>query len=659
MKKTGSTGRRRRGLWWKVPLGLLLILVALVVVVWLNLSTIATRVANLKLPELLGTEASVERVVVKPLSGLAVVRGLTIAQPEGFGDGPAVELGQIMASIDIRTLGSEDGLLVESIDVKGLTVHVDKNADGVINLTRLGPPAAEGDRSQKGTTGDEPAGPVAEPEATAAGEASEDNAPFPGLRVGSLTVADVTVDYTDATTGDKPIEITLGNLDVQLFQGLLEMGETLSVELGQGAVTLEGIHIDQPAGFGDDALLDLPRVHLEIGREPFVGNVVRLERLELEGLRAHIARDTNSVLNVVRLGGGPPPPATDEGAAGGEEEAATEVEAGTESRAGVEMVQEDEADGDASGGSPVGVYLGELALKDFGVTYTDAVLAKESMDFVVTDLNLEIDDAMAFLEEIPVEASAVELNAALAQGDLPAAPLTLLARVGPMGSGVPDVNAQARFSGFMLDTVGPLIPPGVRETLGAEGLGLELRLALTEDAIDLAGEAITDKGHDYPVRVRGPLSKPEINLGIFGAVAGRLTGGVFNLAGGTAGAAADVAKGATEGAADLAKGAGDVVGKMGLGLFSTAKAAVTLDLDEVGNGVRETTVGAVQEAGDAVASTTDDLVDTAKEGVRSVKGDKATMKWLEGTRERHAEGVATARAALENMPFPPTPLEDP
>ena len=226
-----SPKHRRRGLWWKIPVTLLLLLVIILAVVWFRLSPIATHVANRMLPDLLGTEASVERIELKPAHGLAVIHGLRIGQPEGFGDGQVIELARVLAEIDMGSLGSEEGILVRVVEVQGLTASIAKDGEGVLNLLRLGPPPpAEGV--------------AAAADGSSAGEKpgdAEGTAPFPGLRIERVAITDVAVSYRDESTGGKPIEIALGNLDVQLVDGRVTMGEGLEVRLGTGTVTLEEI----------------------------------------------------------------------------------------------------------------------------------------------------------------------------------------------------------------------------------------------------------------------------------------------------------------------------------------------------------------------------------------------------------------------------------
>ncbi len=634
--------KRRRGLWWKIPLTLILLLVVVLAVVWFRLSAIATSLANQKLPELLGVEASVERIELKPAQGLAEIHGLRIGQPDGFGDGPLLELGRVLAEVDLGSLGSEEGILVRAVEVEGLTANIAKDINGVLNALQLGPQAAE-------TTVEEDDSAVPSEEGGSVEANAEAPAPFPGLRIGRVAITKVAVTYQDRSTGEKPIDIVLGNLDVQLRDGRISLADGPAVRLGEGSVTLEDIRIAQPAGFGEDALLDLPRLHLDVGTEPFVDQVVRLQRLEVEGLRASISRDNNGVMNVARLGGGPPPPppapkpeaeAVDEES---DDASVVEVEA--------ELVDETPA------GSPVGIHLQELALVDFGVTYRDAALGGDQpFESEIRELNLSVTNLMAFLQELPAASSPVTLEAAIVQGEHPAAQLSLFAALGPIAGGIPDVNVQMKLTGFMLDTLGELVPPGVRQTVGADGMDVQARLALTASHIDLSGRAETDAGHGYPFGVKGSLDGPKVDLGPIGmAVAGRLTGGVANLATGAAGAAVDIASGVAGGATDVAAGAKDAVGAFGSGLLKSAKAAMTLDVKEVRGGLKEATVDVAQGAGDTVKEAGGTMADQAKEGAGSMTGSKATVSWQEAIGERHRADAEAACAALKEMPFPPVP----
>ena len=638
---TGNGKRKRccRGWWWKLPLTFLLLLVVAAVIVYLRLGSIATSVANSQLPKILNTEASVERIEVRLRHGLAEVHGLHIGQPDGFGDGALVELDRVMAEVDLGSLGGGDLITIRAIELDGLKAHIVRNEDGVLNVTRLGPPPS-----------DTPAEPATVSEAqTASAEsgAEEEKDSFPGIRIDIVAIQDVALNFTDQSAGGRPIEIALGELGIDITGCEVRLGDDVAATLQDGRVTLKDISVSQPAGFGDDALIHVPLIQLDIGSQLFEANVVRLRRLAVEGLRAHVIRGTNGVMNVTQLAGGSD---ATEGL-----EVAPEV---TESTDAVAIAPPAEAAPGA--GSPIGVYLGELALTDFQVVYADGSLAAEPMEFTIQDLGLSIRDFMAFVPEPTAPSSSIELNMALDQGSYSPALLGLVASLGPISAGVPDLNAQIVLSGFVLDTIDPLIPPGVRETVGANGADIHASVALNAQTIDLEGRVETDADHSYPIHVTGLLAEPEVDLGpIAMAVAGRLTGGIQNLTEGAAVAAVDLAQGATSAATDLGEGAADVVGKVGGGLFGAAKAALSLDLKGMGSEVKDTVTGVASEATETVGSTAGSVTDEMKQSVSTVKGGKRTAKWLEGVSSRHDDAVTAAAQALQAMPFPPPVVDAP
>lgn len=63
-------------------------------------------------------------------------------------------------------------------------------------------------------------------------------------------------------------------------------------------------------------------------------------------------------------------------------------------------------------------------------------------------------------------------------GNLPIAYFGSVTRIGPVGTGMPLVNSQARLTGFKLDTLGSLIPSASRAAAGATGFDADLVLAL-------------------------------------------------------------------------------------------------------------------------------------------------------------------------------------
>jgi len=164
----------------KIPVGVLLVLVLILVVTWTQISAIALRAANRTLPRVLGTGASVKDIEVKPLAGLVVARGLRIAQPRGFGDGTLLELDGLKLSLDIGTISGGKRIVIRNIEMQGLRVHLARNTHGAMNVMSLGPP-----REARLTSS------PAEEHADGAGDEErepETSKPFRGILIEQLTI---------------------------------------------------------------------------------------------------------------------------------------------------------------------------------------------------------------------------------------------------------------------------------------------------------------------------------------------------------------------------------------------------------------------------------------------------------------------------------------
>jgi uncharacterized protein involved in outer membrane biogenesis len=651
----GTGKRKRRGLWWKIPLGLLAILIVLLVIAWVRLPAIVTRIANKQLPAILQTDASLEKIELHLTKGFAAIHGLRIDQPEGFGDEPLLELKQFIARVDLGSLIGGELIVIQAVELDGLTANLIKDANGDLNITKLGPPPS--------TDQTDSSDPSVDPR--------PESKPLT-ITLERLAVNDVAVSYTDQAEGAVPASLALGDLGILLEDCEVHLGESteinaknleitlrniaaglpgkiglallgvqldgcririeedLTVTLNQGDVTLENIRIAQPDGFGDNALLDVPRIHLDIGQSPFVDNIVHVNRFEIESLQAHIVRNAEGILNATRL----------------------TPTSGTETK-----TSSDEPAPDP--GSRIGIHLAALGFKDGSITYTDAALGDETpLELRIRDFNVALENLMAFLAEPPVDTSSIKLSASIDQRENPPAKLGLLANVGPAGAGVPEVNAQAQLTGLLLDTLGSMVTPATRKTVGADGIDASVSVALDVNSIDLDGQATTDQKHAYPFRVHGPWNDLTIDLGpILLGVAGRFTTGlVKNLAGGTTGAAVDLAGNMAGGAKDLGKGTMDTVGKVGGGLFGAAKSALKGDFKNAGGELKEATVGAAKEARSSIGDAGSGMKEMAKDTISTTTGGKRSMEWLEQSADRHLESMISAESALSEMPYPPPPL---
>ncbi|GEM_PF-1035196 len=181
------------------PIGCLFILCALLLVLLILIQILApgigTSVANQQLPEQLGTESSLESVKLKLLRGGAGIRNLVIEQPEGFEGDPLLELSSLDAGVRLRSLSSQDPIVVRKVHLDGLNLRMITDTNQVSNVSLLGPKSAEQEE-------DSPADPVVEEEPASAPPA--------------LWVKKVLLENIDIVIQDLSKELTFEFSDIEL-----------------------------------------------------------------------------------------------------------------------------------------------------------------------------------------------------------------------------------------------------------------------------------------------------------------------------------------------------------------------------------------------------------------------------------------------------------
>ena len=128
--------------WGCLKIGLIVVVVLLVV---LHFATpaIVKSAANRILPDALGTDAHLENVQVGLIGGRIGVGGLRIAQPEGFPGEPLLELGTFRTAVPLGKALRQNPLTIKRLHVDDLTLRLIQDAEGILNVTRLGPPPDE------------------------------------------------------------------------------------------------------------------------------------------------------------------------------------------------------------------------------------------------------------------------------------------------------------------------------------------------------------------------------------------------------------------------------------------------------------------------------------------------------------------------------------
>lgn len=103
--------------------------------------------------EYAGATVTVESVSLSPLSGQGQVRGLVVGQPEGYGDGESVRIGEISVAVRVATVLDET-IVIDRVAIDGAAVHAvsqnlrDTNLQKILrNVQAKTPPPAEAEQA--------------------------------------------------------------------------------------------------------------------------------------------------------------------------------------------------------------------------------------------------------------------------------------------------------------------------------------------------------------------------------------------------------------------------------------------------------------------------------------------------------------------------------
>ena len=145
--------------WKRVVAGFIVGLVVLVAGAFMSVDAIAKSLVQSQGTQLLGVTTTVDSVSVGVLKTPTVVRGLTVANPEGFARPTFAAIGSATIDASLTTLTSRD-IEIPSVIVDGLTLDLEQvndrlNADVIVaHIGAAGKPNGEGDAPAGDTTAD-------------------------------------------------------------------------------------------------------------------------------------------------------------------------------------------------------------------------------------------------------------------------------------------------------------------------------------------------------------------------------------------------------------------------------------------------------------------------------------------------------------------------
>lgn len=95
-----------------------------------------------------GTRVEVDSVSISPRSGEGTIRGLRVANPAGFSDGPAFEMEQFTVAIELASISGEP-IIIKQVLVTGPVVYLEANAEGKTNMDVIGKQAKSSSRDKQ------------------------------------------------------------------------------------------------------------------------------------------------------------------------------------------------------------------------------------------------------------------------------------------------------------------------------------------------------------------------------------------------------------------------------------------------------------------------------------------------------------------------------
>ena len=600
--------RTRRTLWWKIPLGLLLVVFVALVVVVMNVNSIAHSQANQALENFLSTGGVLDDIDVEVMSGRIKLSGLVINQPQGYGADPFLSLDTLELDIDPLTLVSDE-IIIEKLTLAGASLTLVRDKQGQFSFGKL-----------ISSSGD-----ISNPQ-SAEESKEESQLLIPAIRVNSIHLENISIRLLDQLTGEQwsaSLRIDLDVNDLQL-KDLLD----LDILVGKINLALSEIEVDQPPGFGTDKLARLENFTLLVDKLDLASADYIIKQVLLQGLDISMIVHEDGVSNFQKL---------------------------NSSLFGVEEPPSENTASVATESVPPTVLFEQIQVQNGSFTYRDETLTDDGLVFPFNHIEMKATQLRLYDDNTAATPAAISMSFKLDQPDeLATAYFGSVVTLGPVGDGVPMINGQVRLAGLKLDTFGSLVSRKVRTSLGASGLDAGLALALDVDTIKMEAAILTDRNIHYDaLKMQGDLDSPSVEVAAFMAGFGRITGGVFNLGKGSLHAGVGVAKEGLGLTKDVGAGAFKIGKNLEENLFKTGMGLITFDKQRLGEGLDSATRGTASLTAGSVQGAGGHTTGGLKGLFSNLTGKTALQAWDKGIPVRYQAAMEQAQEELAGMPYPP------
>jgi hypothetical protein len=576
-------------------------------------------VDGLQLRDLLNQDIIVGKVIL-------ALSEIKVDQPAGFSQTPLLMVDKIGLAIPGFEFGTSR-LPISKVLLDHLVASVERNPNGITNLQKLFDawvPDRSGAKQQKKTTivqlsaGDKPAAAAGMPTLV-----------FEDIRLKSIALQLLAfVDGKPWRTGFDGLDINAMGLDVGGFA-------QPQITLDSFSFDLKGAVVDQPPGFDTDKLARFERLTVTTDGLDLDSPEYVVKQVLVQGLVSSVTVRKDGSSNMQQLNN----------ALFGRTEKVSESTA--QSKVEKEISSSENI-------QPM-VRFERIQMEGGSLIYRNETLSEDALIFPLDNIEMEVTQLRLFDDNADADPALASMSFELGQpGKLPTAYFGSVAAVGPVSGGIPPVNAQVRLTGLKLDTLGSLVPQTTRTTLGATGLDVGVALALDAETIKMQAFGLTDRNIHYnAIKMQGPLNNPNVEIGPVLAGISRVSGGLLNMGKGGMRAGVGIAKGGVDVTKEVGSGVLKIGGSLGKNLFKVVTGLVTVDKQQLGEGIVDATKGAAGLTADSVQGAGSTAGDGLKGSFSDLKGDVVLQAWDDEIPTRHQAAMQQAQKALAEMPYPP------
>ena len=604
-----NTPKPKTGLWWKILLALLLLLFTGLFVLIINLNSVAHSQVNRALNTFLVAGGTLNNIDLQLANGQIDLSGLTINSPKIFGEEPLLKLNSLHLNLNLSALFNGE-ISIDELVLKDVSFVLVRNAQGELNVLNLIPPS---DTDNIKNTSEDKQKPLS----------------IPAIHINAILINKVSLLIIDQSTKKQ----WTGKLDLNLKVDDLYLKDLMSGDILTGKITLElnKLKLDQPETTKGDKLLSFDQLSITSNALDFSAPTLNIEHILLNNLHSSISVQADGTSNLDLL----------QQRLFGDKNTSNPKDTNKPST--------------AEGKRPK-VLIKQLNVKNSILNYRNGMLTESPLVFPLNNIQININQLRLFDQKTQAEPASAAISFQLEQPDeLPSAYFGVLANIGSIGLGVPQVNAQIRMTGLKLDTLGTLITTTTRRALGASGMDVGAALALDADHIKLQTSIFSDEGIHYnALKIQGPLSAPNIEMGaILSGVYSRVSDGLFNIGKSGFNAGGNIALGGVNVVKSVGGGAINIGTNLGKSLFEVGEGLVTLDKDEIFNGINNSSIGSISLATDSVTNTSNAATGGLTQSFNELQGSSAVERWDAGISTRYDANMKQAKTALSDMPYPP------